>query len=67
MLGLGRFGGIGGSFPVAELSARQFVFGETFAIVGSAGVVAAGALLAKQAVHPELTADTPLGEEVMGH
>jgi AAHS family 4-hydroxybenzoate transporter-like MFS transporter len=61
------FGGIAGSFLVAELTAHQFDFATTFAIVGVAGVIAAGALLAKQAVHPELATDIPFGEEVMGH
>jgi AAHS family 4-hydroxybenzoate transporter-like MFS transporter len=33
MLGLGRFGGIAGSFLVAELSRRQLGFGEIFTVV----------------------------------
>lgn len=53
MLGIGRFGGIAGSFLVAELTARQMGFGEIFAIVAIPAVVAAIALLVKQAAHPE--------------
>lgn len=53
MLGIGRFGGIAGSFLVAELTRRQFAFAEIFTIVAIAGVIAALALLVKQAVYPE--------------
>ena len=48
MLGIGRFGGIAGSFLVAELTRRQFAFKEIFSIVAVAGVIAASALLVKQ-------------------
>ena len=41
MLGFGRFGGIAGSFLVAELTRRQLGLSEIFAIVAAAGVVAA--------------------------
>ena len=37
MLGLGRFGGIAGSFLVAELARRQLTFSEIFAIVAYPG------------------------------
>ena len=53
MLGIGRFGGIAGSFLVAELAARQATFNEVFAVVAIPGVIAAVALLVKQSVHPE--------------
>ena len=39
MLGLGRFGGIAGSFLVAELSRRQLGFGEIFTVVAVPGLV----------------------------
>lgn len=47
MLGIGRFGGIAGSFLVAELSARQVGFAGVFTTVAMAGVLAALALLGK--------------------
>jgi AAHS family 4-hydroxybenzoate transporter-like MFS transporter len=53
MLGIGRFGGIAGSFLVAELAARQLSFGQIFAIVAIPSVVAALALVVKQGTHPE--------------
>jgi AAHS family 4-hydroxybenzoate transporter-like MFS transporter len=53
MLGIGRIGGIAGSFLVAELAARQLRFGQIFAVVAIPGVVAALALLVKQGTHPE--------------
>ena len=53
MLGLGRFGGIAGSFLVAELSRRQLGFSEIFTFVAIPGIVAAAALLIKQLAHPE--------------
>ena len=48
MMGIGRFGGIAGSFLVAELARRQWGFTRTFAVVALAGVVASIALLVKQ-------------------
>jgi AAHS family 4-hydroxybenzoate transporter-like MFS transporter len=48
MLGIGRFGGIAGSFLVAELTRREFAFKEIFTVVAVAGVIAAIALLVKQ-------------------
>ena len=53
MLGIGRFGGIAGSFLVAELTRRQMGFSEIFMLVAVPGVVAAIALLVKQFAHPE--------------
>jgi len=49
MLGFGRFGGIAGSFLVAELARRQFDLAAIFEFVAIPGVIAAGALLVKQA------------------
>lgn len=59
MLGLGRFGGIAGSFLVADLVARQFSFSQIFAIVAIPGAIAALALLVKQAASPQEAAAKP--------
>ncbi|VXC77544.1 4-hydroxybenzoate transporter PcaK [Burkholderia sp. 8Y] len=53
MLGIGRFGGIAGSFLVAELTRLHFSFGGIFAVISVAGLVSAVALLIKQAAHPQ--------------
>lgn len=47
MMGVGRFGGIAGSFLVAELSRRQLSFSEVFVVVAIPGVIAAAALIVK--------------------
>jgi len=52
MMGIGRFGGIAGSFLVAQLAAQQLPFEQIFAFVAVPGVVAAVALVIKQFVHP---------------
>jgi AAHS family 4-hydroxybenzoate transporter-like MFS transporter len=52
MLGIGRFGGIAGSFLVAELARQHFSFENIFAVVAVPGVVACIALLIKQAFQP---------------
>ena len=52
MLGLGRFGGIAGSFLVAELARRQLTLGGIFAVVALPGLVAAAALTVKQLARP---------------
>jgi AAHS family 4-hydroxybenzoate transporter-like MFS transporter len=49
MLGVGRFGGIAGSFLVAELSRQQMGFSDVFTVVSLAAVVSTMALLIKQA------------------
>ncbi|MDP9046428.1 MAG: MFS transporter [Pseudomonadota bacterium] len=69
MMGLGRFGGIAGSFIVAELTRRQFSFSEIFAVMAIPGLLAAAALLIKQSVHPEArSASVAVGNEnVLGH
>lgn len=53
MLGIGRFGGIAGSFLVAELSARHLGFSDIFTAVAVPGVVATVALLIKQFSQPD--------------
>src|SRR3954464_7041945 len=53
MLGLGRFGGIAGSFLVGELSRRNLSFSAIFTIVAGAGLISAVALIIKQFAHPE--------------
>ncbi|MEX8193916.1 MFS transporter [Comamonas guangdongensis] len=47
MLGIGRFGGIAGSFLVAELSRRHLELSHVFMVVAVPGVIAALALLVK--------------------
>ncbi len=47
MLGIGRFGGIAGSFLVAELSRRHLELPQVFMVVAIPGVIAALALLVK--------------------
>ncbi|CAO3440768.1 MFS transporter [Azospirillum endophyticum] len=68
MLGLGRFGGIGGSFLVAELSRQQLGFTDIFTVVAIPGLAAALALMVKQFIHPEgETTGTAKNVEVLGH
>jgi AAHS family 4-hydroxybenzoate transporter-like MFS transporter len=68
MLGLGRFGGIAGSFLVAELSRRQLTFSEIFTILAIPGLVAAAALMIKQFAHPEeKPAGAAIRRESLGH
>jgi AAHS family 4-hydroxybenzoate transporter-like MFS transporter len=69
MLGIGRFGGIAGSFLVAELQRRQLSFAEVFAVIAIPGVIATVALLVKQFAHPArpaAQADARQGE-ALGH
>lgn len=67
MLGIGRFGGIAGSFLVAELTRRQFTFAGIFTVVAVAGLIACVALLIKQAVHPVDAATAPADPSIAGH
>ena len=53
MLGIGRFGGIAGSFLVAELARRKFGLSDVFLVVAIPGVIAAIAIAIKQFVNPE--------------
>ncbi|UPG73694.1 MFS transporter [Roseomonas gilardii subsp. gilardii] len=65
MLGLGRFGGIAGSFLVAELSRHQLTLGSLFLVLAVPGLIAAAALVVKRLAHP---ATLPAGEGVvLGH
>ena len=63
-LGIGRFGGIAGSFLVAELARRHLPLHEVFILVGVPGVVAAAALLVKDRFSPE--AEQPVSIESTG-
>lgn len=67
MLGIGRFGGIAGSFLVAELARRHVSFEGIFATIAVAGVVSCVALLVKQAAHPSTGGTKPVGAESLGH
>ena len=67
MLGIGRFGGIAGSFLVAELTRRHFTFGGIFAVVAVAGVISCIALLVKQAVHPQSAISNAGTTKPLGH
>lgn len=68
MLGIGRFGGIAGSFLVAELARRHLDFSTIFMVVAIPGVIAAIALLVKQRVHPELPSEhTAERADVLAH
>jgi AAHS family 4-hydroxybenzoate transporter-like MFS transporter len=67
MLGLGRFGGIAGSFLVAELSRWQLDFASIFAIVAIPGLAAAAALMIKQAAHSEEGPERVVPGEALGH
>lgn len=53
MMGVGRFGGVAGSFLVAELARHQVGFQGIFAAVAVAGVFATLALLVKHWAHPD--------------
>ena len=69
MMGIGRFGGIAGSFIVAELTRRQMSFSQIFTVMAVPGLIAAAALLIKQFRHPErrAAAGELQGDEVLGH
>ena len=68
MLGLGRFGGIVGSFLVAALTRRHLAFDSIFTVVAVPGLVAAAALMIKQFAAPEGSrARVAAGGEVLGH
>lgn len=53
MLGIGRFGGIAGSFLVAQLSAQHLGFSEIFSVVAVAGLIATAALVVKDIFSPK--------------
>jgi AAHS family 4-hydroxybenzoate transporter-like MFS transporter len=66
MLGIGRFGGIAGSFLVAELARRHFSFADIFATVAAAGAIACVGLLIKQLAGPQAPANS-VGVESIHH
>ncbi len=68
MMGIGRFGGIAGSFLVAQLSAQQMGFAGIFAVVAVPGLIAAVALVVKRAADPG-SAEGPLrsGGQALAH
>ena len=66
MLGVGRFGGIAGSFLVAELARRHFSFADIFATVAAAGAVACVGLLIKQLAGPQAPTNS-VGVESIHH
>jgi MFS transporter, AAHS family, 4-hydroxybenzoate transporter len=65
MLGIGRFGGIAGSFLVAELAARHLSFSQIFTVVAIPGAIAALALVVKQVVGPGRPAGKAVGAAVV--
>ncbi|TDN63344.1 MFS transporter [Paraburkholderia sp. BL10I2N1] len=67
MLGVGRFGGIAGSFLVAELTREHFSFSAIFAIVAGAGVISCIALLIKQAARPHTVTGASQEAGSFGH
>jgi AAHS family 4-hydroxybenzoate transporter-like MFS transporter len=62
MMGIGRFGGIFGSFLVADLARRQLGFASIFAVIAVPGLIAGAALFVKQLVHPGVPARGALHE-----
>ena len=67
MLGIGRFGGIAGSFLVGELSRRHLDLTSIFTIVAIPGLVAAVALVIKQQTHPSPGLPRASVERAMSH
>jgi len=66
MMGVGRFGGVAGSFLVAELARHQVGFQGIFAVVAVAGVFATLALLVKHWAHPDRPQAGPEEGDVVG-
>ncbi|HOB66957.1 MFS transporter [Ottowia sp.] len=67
MMAFGRFGGIAGSFLVAELARRKMGFEGVFLTMAVPALIAAAALFVKQWVHPERKADKVSFEDVTAH
>lgn len=68
MLGLGRFGGIAGSFLVAELSRHQLSLGSLFLVLAVPGLIAATALTVKRLAHPMALPVAEAGKDAaLGH
>ena len=53
MLGIARFGGIAGSFLVAEMSRQHLELASIFAVIAIPGLVACAAVLIKNAARPQ--------------
>jgi len=62
MLGVGRFGGIAGSFLVAELARQQMSLPGIFTVVAMAGAASCAALLLKQVASPRSTTEVADGQ-----
>jgi AAHS family 4-hydroxybenzoate transporter-like MFS transporter len=69
MMAIGRFGGIAGSFLVAELARRQLGFSAIFTVMAVPGLIAAAALILKIIAHPEPAADVSalVRDQALGH
>jgi len=72
MLGIGRFGGIAGSFLVAQLLAAHLSLTSVFAVVAVPALISAAALMVKRRVDPTQRpgaprAARPLAGEVAAH
>ena len=67
MLGIGRFGGIAGSFLVAELTRRHFTFSAIFTVVAVGGAISCIALLVEQTVNPQSASSGAGKTEPSGH
>jgi AAHS family 4-hydroxybenzoate transporter-like MFS transporter len=67
MLGVGRFGGIAGSFLVAELSRQQVSLRGIFTVVAIAGGVSCAALLLKQATRSHFVGSEAQDGEPLAH
>jgi AAHS family 4-hydroxybenzoate transporter-like MFS transporter len=67
MLGIGRIGGIVGTFWVGELQRRHIGIAEVFALVAIPGIVAGVALAVKQWAHPEHKEIELLTDMATGH
>lgn len=67
MLGMARFGGIAGSFLVAELVRWHFTLVGVFATIAVAGALACIALLIKQLAPPQVFSTAPEGIRSLSH
>lgn len=67
MLGMARFGGIAGSFLVAELVRWHFTLVGVFATIAVAGALACIALLIKQLSPPHVFSAAPAGIRSLSH
>lgn len=67
MMAFGRFGGIAGSFLVAELARRKLGFDAVFLVMAVPAAIAAVALFIKQIVHPQDESRKIVFDEVPSH